>query len=163
VSCMVYLVAFLVLNGFEVKMWADHKSEHCSANLPLWLLIDGAVGYAYLVLSCLQVSTDVFRAVNAPPAALHRDPSAVSGMFAQCIKGLLEVFTLAWLIVGSVYVYRMAATPSRFVDTSCDRTCFMLTWYIVTLKWTFAAFLLLAVCCLVVNSASSRPGFGDGL
>jgi len=150
---IIAVAAMVTLYAYEIKTWRDHRNEFCVQNILMWLLVDGAIGFTSLSLNVLMVVTGNNK--KSPNGNTQKSTSTDVFSFGF---SLLALFNFVWTIVGSVYAYRTAATPQKFDPSSCDRTAFLLCWWVVTLSWCVLGVLLCAFCATFAYASNRSTG-----
>jgi len=127
----------------NVVVGALYQGKTCDEDLSTFLIVFGVFGLASFVLSvCLKIC------YKPPPDGTDKEKGAANDIFNQsgfyvctgCCSSLISLFLFAWMIVGSVWVYRLdPGDDYQF----CDRILYLYTFWIITAGYISAA----VICC----------------
>ncbi|XP_040264869.1 transmembrane protein 272-like [Bufo bufo] len=128
VSELINLVIWAALGIAMIVIGSIHIHD-CAIepNIPIYLVVAGAVSLLLVVLWPLMLC--------APRVA-------------YTIDGVLGLFTLAWFIAGSVWVFRIYQTDPR----DCNDTLYKFAFGILIFKYAYAAlfvagYIIMCLCC----------------
>ncbi|XP_072542912.1 transmembrane protein 272-like [Salminus brasiliensis] len=100
--------------------------------IPVYLVVSGVFGIVLALLSCLTCCPD---------------------KLCYFCNGLLSAFMFCWSITGSVWIYSIY--PPNYNSTVpgepyCNKTLYLLAFWITTVSYIILAGLLVAGCCALI-------------
>ncbi|KAF5298230.1 hypothetical protein FQR65_LT09741 [Abscondita terminalis] len=108
------------------------RKDECPVQnkIPLYFIVAGSVGLLSKILPFINRKLDFY--------------------FIDVLVSLLYLFEFVWIILGSVWIYSIY--PPNYnpaVGPYCDKTVYLLGFWLLTLQWIFLAitFIVICFCC----------------
>ena len=101
-------------------------------HLSTWLIVASVVAFASVICNFM---------VNCLNGQDQKDQTGT--FFNKC----LSCFSLAWLIVGSVYVYGLS-----YAHPTCDSLLYYFCFYLISISWGLLGLIVFVAFCLVCCS-----------
>ena len=126
------LIIFLVLDVVMLVFGIINKDK-CPVDdrIPIFLIVAGATGIASKILPFINRKLDL--------------------TILTILISLLYIFEFVWMIVGSVWIYRIYEPNYVEVFSNyCNKTAYLLGFWILTIRWVaMGIMILLSVlyCC----------------
>lgn len=126
------LIIFLILSVVMLVFGIINKDK-CPIDdrIPIYLIVAGAVGIVSMILPFINRKLDL--------------------AILTIIIVIIYIFEFVWMIVGSVWVYRIY--EPNYVEVFshyCNKTTYLLAFWILTIRWVFLGITILAsliACC----------------
>lgn len=138
------IIAFFTFVGLYIG--AVYLDNDCSENLALFMLIMGIVHFIIFIINIWRIikigscticimPTDILIGKNINP---FRTCYTLVNCF-ECIPGcILSCFSLAWLIIGTVWL--VESSPD---DTNCPNVLYEWTYGYIVVYWTIGILIFL--------------------
>ncbi|XP_065176699.1 transmembrane protein 272-like isoform X2 [Sycon ciliatum] len=147
IACTIVSCIMLGLPIAMIVIGAIYKND-CEAQrfIPIYLIVAGSFG--------------VVRALCCAKKGLSKDDDEDSGADgnAKDCGGIIDIFLFAWLICGSVWVYKIYSQVQH--DNSdalyyCQATVYKFAFGVITASWSLFGLVLCCGCCLCIYGISS--------
>ena len=128
----VLLLASVVLHAWSLVLWHDYKDATCETPLPLWLLESGISGYAVFAISLFRrwlLPGSCGYSVLKPTCLVLHGCAFIPWLphTARCLRDAGSLCSIAlfasvvWLIVGSVWSFRISTAALSLCSRSLSR------------------------------------------
>ncbi|XP_031336933.1 transmembrane protein 272-like [Photinus pyralis] len=126
------LIVFLVLDVVMLVFGIINKDKCPIDNrIPIYLIVAGAVGIIAMILPFINRKLDL--------------------AILSIIITILYIFSFVWMIVGSVWVYRIyEPNYIEIFNNYCNKTAYLLAFWTLTIRWIFIGLSIIAAlitCC----------------
>jgi len=149
----VLFIGWTTCYAIGIKLYVDHRNDHCDERLAPWLLVDAVVGLVTwsVVVALFAVLWSALRLLanaqgNDDEAVKQAFPSFVVLLCFLCLILLGSVFLVCWKIYGSVIVYSMDTPVSA---ARCPAALYHFTWTIILVGWIMFAVLMVSQCVVM--------------
>ncbi|XP_054601114.1 transmembrane protein 272 [Nothobranchius furzeri] len=108
--------------------------------IPIYLIVLGANGIISLIFTYItKIKND----------------GAIHALSLACMT-FLHIFSFAWLIAGSVWVYAVYPPNYSGTDRFCHKTTYLFAFVITTLLWAAVSFLFICGgCCMLLTCCTT--------
>jgi len=114
-------------------------------NIPMWLIVAGTFG---CLSSILRTATNCYSLFKKRSTDEQHEIGKKG-----CLSSLIDLFLFAWFIAGNVWVYSIYKTvqydPAN-MEFYCHKTCYLFSFWIITISWIMTGFLCCCCCCILV-------------
>lgn len=141
VIAIIIIIAFMfALNVVSILMGAGIFGECDEDKIMTWLIVSGSVGIPTSILGF--IINKYYKKEEGEEVNCGFDTTEGRLRYAN---GVLVLFTLIWLIIGSVWVYKYDAGPNY---AHCDRDVYLYAFWLITVSWILMGVVILLCCCL---------------
>lgn len=148
----VITVIFAVSIAMPVTMiviGALYKDD-CRAQkfIPIWLIVAGSFGCFSTITRTIS---NCHSLIMKRDGLENNDTENTKVNKKSCLASLIELFLFAWFIAGNVWVYSIRETVSydSESDLYCHKTCYLFSFWLITISWIMAVFFCCCCCCIV--------------
>lgn len=109
--------------------------------IPVWLIGFGVYGLFYALISTFEKTYEFYRKKSDPEYKFNK---------LVAIKTIIGLFGFAWLIAGSVWVYKIYGTVDYNNEMSpnyCQKDAYLFAFSVLTTIYSIGGFMCCCVCC----------------
>ncbi|XP_047238989.1 transmembrane protein 272-like [Girardinichthys multiradiatus] len=110
--------------------------DHCPVqpNVPVYLIVLGATSLLSLIFT--------YSSRGYQDGAVH--------ILSLACMTVLHIFSFAWLIAGSSWIYAVYAPNYSGKERYCHKTTYLFAFVVTTLMWVAMTLILVCTCCFAL-------------